>query len=105
MGEFLGYSDRETAIGHLASEFAALKLENERLKAGGCARDQRTTQFCAEAVAMANRIAELEAKIERVRVLPDWWSVAPLGYETLPGAVRVQNARDQCANELEEALK
>jgi hypothetical protein len=51
-------------IGDLASEFAALKLENERLKAGGCARDQRATQFCGQAVAMGKRIKELEARID-----------------------------------------
>jgi len=33
--------------------------EIERLRAGGCARDQRTTQYCAEAV-------RLQAEIERL---------------------------------------
>lgn len=34
--------------------------EIERLRAGGCARDQRTTQYCAEAV-------RIQAEIERIR--------------------------------------
>jgi hypothetical protein len=36
----------------VTTERDALKAEVERLKAGGCARDQSTTQFCAEAVAL-----------------------------------------------------
>lgn len=34
--------------------------EIARLRAGGCARDQGLTQFCAEAAALAARVAELE---------------------------------------------
>ena len=34
--------------------------EIERLRAGGCARDQKTTQYCAEAV-------RLQAEIDRLR--------------------------------------
>lgn len=37
-------------------EIQILRAEVARLKAGGCARDQRTTQFCAEA---ADRDTEL----------------------------------------------
>jgi hypothetical protein len=40
------------AIRSLAAERDALRVEVERLKAGGCARDQGATQFCAEAVAL-----------------------------------------------------
>lgn len=36
------------------------RREVERLRAGGCARDQRTTQYCAEA-------AWLKAELDRVR--------------------------------------
>jgi hypothetical protein len=32
--------------------------EIERLRAGGCARDQRTTQWCAEAEALRSELAE-----------------------------------------------
>jgi uncharacterized coiled-coil DUF342 family protein len=34
--------------------------EVKRLKAGGCARDQRLTQYCAEAAEFANRIRKLQ---------------------------------------------
>ena len=33
--------------------------EIERLRAGGCARDQKTTQYCAEAVALQELIEQL----------------------------------------------
>ncbi len=48
----------------LADEFAE-KAQSEiaRLRAGGCARDQGLTQYCAEMVAASNRIAELERHI------------------------------------------
>jgi hypothetical protein len=36
--------------------------EIERLRAGGCARDQRTTQFCTEAVALEDRLRELSGE-------------------------------------------
>ena len=37
---------RESKILHAAAD------EIERLRAGGCARDQKTTQFCSEAVTL-----------------------------------------------------
>jgi hypothetical protein len=50
-----------------AAEVARLTRERDdalaevaRLKAGGCARNQRTTQFCAEAVALQERVKRLE---------------------------------------------
>jgi hypothetical protein len=42
--------------------------EIERLRAGGCARDQTTTQYCAEAVALAARVAELESRATERRI-------------------------------------
>ncbi len=39
------------------------RAEVERLKAGGCARDQRTTQFCAEAVALQRENERLRAEL------------------------------------------
>ena len=39
--------------------------EIERLRAGGCARDQTTTQYCAEVVAR-------DAEIERLRAASQW---------------------------------
>lgn len=37
--------------------------EIERLRAGGCARDQTTTQFCAESVQLQRRLDELEKRL------------------------------------------
>ena len=67
------------AILKLVAENSELRAEISRLKAGGCARDQRTTQFCAEAV-------ELQKEIAKLHVERDFWrSVAeqklPAGYE------------------------
>jgi hypothetical protein len=41
--------------------------EIERLRAGGCARDQRTTQFCAEAVALEDQLRELSGEAGKLR--------------------------------------
>jgi hypothetical protein len=46
-------------------ERADAASEIERLRAGGCARDQTTTQFCAEAAAMSK-------EIERLRAASQW---------------------------------
>jgi hypothetical protein len=52
------------ALRSLAAERDALKAEVERLKAGGCARDQSTTQFCAEAAALQAENARMREAIE-----------------------------------------
>jgi hypothetical protein len=51
----------------VAAEVARLTKERDealtevaRIKAGGCARDQRTTQWCAEAVGLQERVKRLE---------------------------------------------
>lgn len=44
----------------VAKERDEARAEVVRLKAGGCARDQRTTQWCAEAVALQERVRRLE---------------------------------------------
>ena len=41
--------------------------EIERLRKGGCARDQTTTQFCAEAVALQCEVERLRAERDEVR--------------------------------------
>lgn len=44
--------------------FLALKAERAevaRLKAGGCARDQNTTQYCAEAAELAKEVERLDS--------------------------------------------
>jgi len=48
-----------TVLRSLAAERDALMAEVARLKAGGCTRDQNTTQFCAEAVALQAENARL----------------------------------------------
>ncbi len=52
---------RAAALRSLAAERDALKAENEKLKVGGCARGQSTTQFCAEAVTLKAENAKLAA--------------------------------------------
>jgi hypothetical protein len=54
----------ETANAYGAGENAArlkAEAEVERLRAGGCARDQRTTQWCAEAEALRAERDALQA--------------------------------------------
>jgi len=55
-----------TALRSLAAERDALRAEAERLKAGGCARGQSTTQFCAEAVALKAENARLREALEKL---------------------------------------
>lgn len=50
----------------LERELAAAQAEIDRLKAGGCARDQRTTQFCAEAVKLQEENAKLRRALQRL---------------------------------------
>ena len=40
--------------------------EIERLRAGGCARDQSTTQYCAEAARLAQANERLRAALEKI---------------------------------------
>jgi hypothetical protein len=47
-------------VARLTRERDEARAEVARLKAGGCARYQRTTQFCAEAVALQERVKRLE---------------------------------------------
>jgi hypothetical protein len=53
------------AAAYLVTKSAEAADEIERLRAGGCARDQNTTQFCAIAVAAEARVKELEAALTR----------------------------------------
>jgi hypothetical protein len=63
----LHYKDMRQLITELAAERDTLRAEVERLKAGGCARDQGTTQFCAEAAALQAENAQLREAIEMAR--------------------------------------
>lgn len=56
-------------VQQLESELTAANAEIARLKAGGCARDQRTTQFCAEAVELARKLEEAN---KRIAELEQW---------------------------------
>ena len=51
---------------------ATATAEIERLRAGGCSRDQNTTQYCAEAVAQQQKIDTLEARIKELEGMIDW---------------------------------
>ena len=53
----------EVTYDALRKRLAAAEAEIERLRAGGCARDQTTTQYCAEAVALQSENARLKDAI------------------------------------------
>lgn len=53
---------------HLVLHFRAAADEITRLRAGGCARDQGTTQYCVEAAHKAAYIAKADRKIGRWRM-------------------------------------
>lgn len=46
--------------------------EIKRLRAGGCARDQGLTQYCAEAAAKDAENTALKAEVERLRAAQEW---------------------------------
>ena len=62
----------------LNDRIEALEVEVERLKSGGCARGQRTTQWCAEASDAMTKVRAAEARAERLRValerIADHWA-------------------------------
>jgi hypothetical protein len=55
-----GPSELLDALGNEAAD------EIERLRAGGCARDQTTTQFCAEAVRLQAENARLREALQNI---------------------------------------
>jgi hypothetical protein len=62
------------------SNYQEALAEIERLRAGGCARDQTTTQYCAEAVALQSENACLKDAIHDLAKHIsrwDWWSLKP----------------------------
>ena len=62
--------DRDSSL--IAREFKraeAAEAETERLRKGGCARDQKTTQWCAEAVQALGRAEAAEAEVTRLAQL------------------------------------
>jgi hypothetical protein len=56
--------------------------EIERLRAGGCARDQTTTQYCAEAVALQSENARLHDAIHDLAKHISRWDWGSLKSET-----------------------
>jgi hypothetical protein len=48
----------------LENQIASLTNEVKRLRAGGCARDQHTTQFCGEAVVLQDEVRSLRMKLD-----------------------------------------
>ena len=56
--------EAQQAPGALVMHLRAGADEIDRLRAGGCARDQSTTQYCAEAARLAARVTELERTLE-----------------------------------------
>ena len=58
----------ETAVefGILQNDLGKALLEIDRLRAGGCARDQTTTQFCVEAARLAADNDRLRAALEKI---------------------------------------
>lgn len=67
----LGMRQISSERDNLRYERDALRAEVERLKAGGCARDQRLTQFCAEAVLLqaGNETIKAEAQTLRAQLV------------------------------------
>ena len=59
-----GYSKATDAQQRIIQE---LRAEISSLKAGGCARDQSTTQFCAEAVRVEEKLGAMQRHVELCR--------------------------------------
>ena len=55
------------------SNYQEARGEIERLRAGGCARDQTTTQYCAEAVRLQDALHDLAKHVWR----GDWDKLQP----------------------------
>lgn len=78
--------------------------EVERLRAGGCARDQRTTQFCAEAVAKDAEIGQLRAECDAFGIYRDLTTTA-LGIEPASCADDVREAIEGMVATIEESAR
>lgn len=63
------YSTYMMDIEAIRSEVARMTEEIKRLQAGGCARYQNTTQYCAEAAEMSAEVAKLRLKLDLTECL------------------------------------
>lgn len=54
----------------LRAKVERLEAENARLMAGGCARVQTTTQFCAEAVSLQTEVDRLRGLLLEMHEFP-----------------------------------
>ncbi len=93
-----GYRKAKDAQQQIIQE---LRAEISSLQSGGCARDQSTTQFCAEAVEVGEKLGAMRRHVERCRQIvkcPDDETLA----EWLKGSVRLD---DPVVTGLVEALK
>lgn len=71
--------------------------ELDRLRAGGCARDQGTTQYCAEAAILAAKVGKLEAECFS---LASWQCVY---HDGKTGLVCDEHGNQYCAKDKEAA--
>ena len=60
-------SEFPTVNGWMDNEWKNAADEIERLRAGGCARDQKATQFCAEAVTLQREVEMLREMVAEMR--------------------------------------
>lgn len=67
--------------------------EITRLRAGGCARDQGTTQYCAEAARLAKKVSKLEAECFS---LSAW---ACVHFDGKTGLVQDEHGNSYCAKD------
>jgi small-conductance mechanosensitive channel len=73
------YDIYEAAREEYRKKIAEQAVEIERLRAGGCARDQGTTQYCAEAAmkdaeiaSLLNTLADERTESMRLRAALEW---------------------------------
>lgn len=103
-----------TTFGLLGDEMdltKELRAEIERLRAGGCARDQTTTQYCAEAARLAAENEKLRAEVARWSgpVQEQWkkeWAKLQAIYDAEAARLSAENAQLRAAVvEIDSACK
>jgi len=77
-------------------DVGALEAEVERFQSGGCARDQRTTQYCAEVVQRDAEIASLRAiASDLLAPVTESWRAHAAKIETENAALRIKVAQQE----------